>query len=89
LVVVHDEPESSKQTVDALRLVGYEVAAFSDPMAALEKAQRVEMLIKLACAFRRETKRRRSGSDCPTQASRRGQNSPNARKGWRVHADAN
>ena len=54
--------ESSKQTVDALRLVGYEVAAFSDPMAALEKAQRVEMLIKLACAFRMETERRRSGS---------------------------
>jgi DNA-binding NtrC family response regulator len=48
VVVVHDEPKFSKQTVDALRLVGYEVAAFTDPMAALdalENAQRVEVLI--------------------------------------------
>jgi DNA-binding NtrC family response regulator len=48
VVVVHDEPKVSKQTVDALRLVGYEVAAFTDPMAALdalENAQRVEVLI--------------------------------------------
>jgi DNA-binding NtrC family response regulator len=46
--VVHDEPKSSKQTVEALRLVRYEVAAFIDPMAALdalENAQRVEVLI--------------------------------------------
>jgi DNA-binding NtrC family response regulator len=48
VVVVHDEPKFSKQTVEALRLAGYEVAAFIDPMAALdalENAQRVEVLI--------------------------------------------
>jgi PleD family two-component response regulator len=62
--VVHDEPKSSKQTVEALRLVRYEVAAFIDPMAALdalENAQRVEVLITRV-RFRK-TQRDRPGSD--------------------------
>jgi DNA-binding NtrC family response regulator len=48
IVVVHDEPEFCQRTVEALRLAGYEVAAFTDPMTALEAlkdAQRVEVLI--------------------------------------------
>jgi DNA-binding NtrC family response regulator len=48
LVVVHDDPGFSQQAVDALRLAGYEVAAFTDPMAALDalkNALRVEVLI--------------------------------------------
>jgi CheY-like chemotaxis protein len=55
VVVVHDEPIFSKRTVDALRLAGYEVAAFTDPMAALDALEK---------AFStRKTKRNRPGSD--------------------------
>jgi DNA-binding NtrC family response regulator len=48
IVVVHDEPEFVDQLSDALRLAGHEVAAFADPMAALDAldaAQVVDVLI--------------------------------------------
>ena len=48
LVVVHDDPSFLDGTVAALQGAGYDVAAFSQSMAALgalESAQRVDMLI--------------------------------------------
>jgi DNA-binding NtrC family response regulator len=48
IVVAHDEAEFVENTVAALQDAGYDVAAFGDSMsalAALEAAQRVEVLI--------------------------------------------
>ena len=48
IVIVHDEPEFVNHVSDALRLAGHEVAAFADPMAALDAldaAQHVEVLV--------------------------------------------
>ena len=48
IVVAHDDPDFIEGTVMALRNAGYDVAAFVESMsalAALETAQRVEVLI--------------------------------------------
>jgi DNA-binding NtrC family response regulator len=48
VVVVHDEPEFADQLVGALRLAGHDVAAFIDPMVALdvlEAASVIKVLI--------------------------------------------
>jgi DNA-binding NtrC family response regulator len=48
VVVVHDEPELLTELVAAIRLAGHDVAAFVDPMKALDAldvAQRIEVLI--------------------------------------------
>src|ERR1700759_2524669 len=48
IVVVHDDAEFLDQVVAALRLAGYDVASFIDPLDALrrlEAAQTVEVLL--------------------------------------------
>jgi len=48
VVVVHDEPGFADQLAGALRLAGHDVAAFVDPMLALDAldtAQHIEILI--------------------------------------------
>ena len=48
LVLVHDDPAFTDQCANALRNAGYEVAAFTDPMLALDAldaARTVELLI--------------------------------------------
>jgi DNA-binding NtrC family response regulator len=48
IVLAHDDPSFVADTVKALRAAGYEVAAFTDTMLALdalETARRVEVLI--------------------------------------------
>jgi DNA-binding NtrC family response regulator len=48
IVIVHDQPDFAEEMAAALRLAGHEVAAFHDPMIALDAldaARKIEVLI--------------------------------------------
>ena len=58
IVVVHNDPKFTERTVAALVAAGHDARAFTDTMSALkalERAQRVEVLVT-ASSFRRASR---------------------------------